>query len=144
MEDRALCRLGLNPNPPALLLEDSFADSQTDSRTLVLLPAVQSLENDKYPVKIPGIDPDAIVRDGEYPFPPRGGGDRSRNMDLRGAIAAILDRIADQILKNLHHLRFDPNDAWQRIVGDCGLTVPNGEGQVIGRFLQGRFGGKFS
>ena len=65
---RALARLRFNPDPPTMPFHDLLADRQADAGSGIFCSRVKSLENDKNPIRILWIDPDAVVMNGKQPF----------------------------------------------------------------------------
>src|SRR6185436_13899888 len=68
VEGRAAAQAGLDPDAPAVSLDDLLADRQPDAVPRVLVPGVQPLEDDEQPVEEGGIDPDAVVADADPPL----------------------------------------------------------------------------
>src|SRR3990172_4038740 len=100
-EHRAAAGRGIDPDFPAMALDDALADRQPDAGARELAPRVQALENDEKLPAVFGRDPDAVVDDRETTLTrlPACFDSHPRRMLL-----AELDRVADQILKQLHKL----------------------------------------
>src|SRR2546427_11318221 len=64
---RALPRCGLNPDAAFVPLDDLLADGQAEASAGVFLLRVQTLEDDKNPVKVLRVNADAVVPDRELP-----------------------------------------------------------------------------
>src|SRR5205807_7645176 len=60
-------RGGLDPNPPPMALDDLLTDGQSDSRSRVLVPPMQTLEDHEDAVEVALLDPDAVVSHAEHP-----------------------------------------------------------------------------
>ena len=68
VEGRALAGLGLDPDAPAVALDDLLADRQADAGARVLVPAVQALEDDEDALEVLRVDADAVVAHREDPL----------------------------------------------------------------------------
>src|SRR5579884_527116 len=99
-----LARLGLGPDAAAVALDDLAADGQADAGAGVLLLRVQPLEDDEDALQVLRVDADAVVTNPEQPLaaPRRAAG---ADVDHRPGGAAELQRVADQVLEQLHQLR---------------------------------------
>ena len=62
--------LGLDPDAPAVALDDLLADRQADAGARVLVAAVQPLEDDEDPLDVLRLDADAVVAHREEPGSP--------------------------------------------------------------------------
>ena len=83
----AQTRLGNDPDPSAMLLDDLTRDGQSHACARIRI-VVAALEQPKDAIHMPGIDSDAIITNGEYP---RIILRRSGDMDLGPVFAAELD-----------------------------------------------------
>src|SRR5207245_11000974 len=81
----------------AVILRDLPCNGQADAGTRVGGPLVQALEYHEDPFGVLGLDPDAVVAEGEQPerLVP-GAGDH----DTRRLAAAELQRVAEQVLED--------------------------------------------
>src|SRR5690349_1220003 len=61
----------VDPDPPAVALDDLAADGEADPRALVGLAVVQALEHLEDVLALVGRDPDAAVGDGDLAHPVR-------------------------------------------------------------------------
>lgn len=117
--------------------DNPLADGQPDSRARIFLACVQPLKHAEHALEVSGRDPDAVIADRDSPFFAfllRG------NVDLRTAVAAILQGIANQVLQQLVELSGIAHDQWKWIVRDLCLAFVNrackvGQNQAE-RFLQ--------
>ena len=94
--------LRFDPDPAAQSLEHFLADGQADARTLKLFAAVQTLEQNEDPFKVLRLDPQAVIAHAEDPFPVTV--TRDRDMNAGGVGTAVLDCVADEVLKDLGQL----------------------------------------
>src|SRR5208283_1042016 len=113
-KSRALARLRFDPNAPAVAFDDLFADGQPNAGAGILLAGVQALENLENPLGILRLDADAVVAHGKEPA---AGLLLDTDVDFRRALAAELESVADQVLKQLHDLRGVHRQARQGIAG---------------------------
>src|SRR5687767_1894929 len=101
-ESRAFTLLGLDPDPAVVALHDLLADRQPEPAAGIAPAAVQPLEQLEHLLEIDGVDPDAVVGHGESPLRALA---LRLDPDARGAGAAELDRVADQVHEYLLELR---------------------------------------
>jgi hypothetical protein len=80
---------------------DLFANSESHSRSRVLVVAVQAAKDLKNPLGMPHFESDAVVSHAKQPFCLV---ILKRNPNLRFFIAAEFDAIRKQILENLQEL----------------------------------------
>ena len=86
----------VEPDTAPILLDDPLADRQAYSTSVVLLAAVEALENREDLLGIVRLNANAIIRYREQvPAVALAG----RNMDARRLAAAIFDGVADQVLE---------------------------------------------
>src|SRR6185437_12306579 len=101
VEARALPLLGFDPDTAAVPFDDLLAQRQADPRAWIRFARVQALEDDKDALGILSVEADAVVRNGEQIL---------RTVPLRAdthqrrRVATELDRVADQVLKDLAQL----------------------------------------
>lgn len=103
--------------------------------------AVQSLKNQEDFIDVLLLEADAVVSHAEYPllwFI------ADRDVDSRRTLGAELDRVAQQILKDLRQLRQVGADLGQRIVRDFGAALPNRSAEIPQGGLEGFFGFDFA
>src|SRR3954447_10726236 len=86
------------PDAPAVEFDDLAAQREPDAGAAVLVPQVQPLEHDEDPLGVLVVDPDAVVLDDDRPVVGivALGPDPDNGRDV---LAAILHRVADQILE---------------------------------------------
>src|SRR5258708_552311 len=89
----ALAEFRLHPDPSAALLDDAFANRQSDS-SAGELAAMQTFEDAKNLLVIPRIDSNAIVANGELNRVPSVDG---RNMNVGRLRPAEPDRVHNQL-----------------------------------------------
>ncbi len=119
-------------------LNDLLADGQAYTGTLVIFAGVQALKDDKDALEILGVDANAIVTHGKFPFlfPILHG-----NVHPRRFIRLVeLKGIADQILEQLHQLGFIRHHQRHVIVGDHRMGFFDGQAQIGTRLAQGSMG----
>ena len=112
MKTRPFARDGFHPNPSAVAFDNLFADGQPDACAGILIASVQPLEDDKNSLEILRVDSNPVIAHTEVPnFAGRRGLGRcvvrfplDRDMDFGRLLVAELDRIADQVLKQLSQL----------------------------------------
>lgn len=97
VESGTLADFGLDPDSSAALLDDAFADRQTDAGTRELT-AMQPLEDPKDLLVIARIDPNAVVSNGELN---RVAGVGSGNMNLRRLRTAETNGVREQLTEEL-------------------------------------------
>src|SRR5687767_2352591 len=107
-----------------MALDDFLANGQADAGAGKLAPRMQPLEQTKNPVKVLRIDADPVVLDRKQPL--RSGILDGADMDLRDGVAVILDRVADEVLKQLNQLRFIRQNAGEWIMRHPSATVFHG------------------
>src|SRR4029450_13144413 len=96
-EEAAACSgSGLDPDPPAVALDDLLADREADPGPGVLVASVEALEGREDALGVLEVDPDAVVAHAEDPL-----GVLALHADphLGHGLAAELDRVADQVLE---------------------------------------------
>src|SRR5215467_7803174 len=89
--------LGIQPDLATVVLDDLLDHGQADARAGVGRPVVQPLEDNKDPVGVLGLDPDAVVAELQQPVPAVRAG-RHRNPGRR--LPAELQRVANQVLEH--------------------------------------------
>src|SRR6266568_2722364 len=128
LERGARAGLGLDPDPPAVALDDLLADGEADAGAGVLGAGVQPLEDDEDPVHVLRIDADPIVPDGEQPFLAVGSG---RDVDRRSHCGpAELDRVPDQVLEHLREAAGVSVDRRERAARHRGAALVQRRSQV--------------
>src|SRR5579884_2418373 len=115
-ERRAFAGFRFDPNPPAMALYDPLHQRQANAGAGILA-AVEALEYSEYLLVIAGVDPHAVILERKLPvvFVLL-----RRDVDSRRHLAAVLDRIADQVLKHLTQLHEIGCHRGQRIVRNFG------------------------
>src|ERR1051325_12250593 len=91
------------------MLDDSLADCQPDPCSGISLPGMQALEDPKNPLVVFAVNTDTVVLDRKnvestLTF--------SRDHDMWGRFAPVLNRIGDQVLEHL--LQAEGRDANER------------------------------
>ena len=99
MKGTAFIRYRLYPDPSAHLVHDFLGDGQSDAGTGILVAVMEPLKDYEYPFKVPGIDTDAVVRNGEVPV-------RSVLLGLNGYLrrhvfTVVFQTIGNEILEKL-------------------------------------------
>src|SRR5215470_16595135 len=89
--------LGIQPYLASVILDDLLDHGQADAGAGVGRPVVQPLEDNKDPVGVLGLDPNAVVAEREEPVRALPAG-RHRNPGRR--IPAELQRVAEQVLEH--------------------------------------------
>ena len=102
MKIRSSAHRIFDPNSPIQTLDKSFANGQTDARALVLGLVMRSLEYAKDLITKPWFNTDPVVPDRKRPSIVGG---FARHVNFGDAVA-VLDRVADQILKELRELHW--------------------------------------
>lgn len=113
-------------------LDDAFYHGQTDARTAVLAACMQSLEHFEDALSVLRIDTDSIVADAEFPlrpFPCR------EDAYARRFAAAVLERIADQVLQQQNDLRAIAVNRRQRAGFDLRRALLYSEFQICDRVV---------
>src|SRR5690242_16860233 len=101
-EERAsLSRPAVDPDAPAVPVDDLLADRQPDAGAGIFVAIVQALEHEEDALAVLRIEPDAVVRDAERP---RAAVLARRDVHARGFGAAELERVGDQVLEELREL----------------------------------------
>src|SRR5579863_3386009 len=107
MERAAVTWLRFKPDTTTMVLDDLLADRQADTAAGIFRPGVQAFENSEDNFGVFGSDADSVVGDQEHPLPvlffP---GDANH----RRGCAAKFDGVGDQVLQDLHQLRFVRGD----------------------------------
>jgi hypothetical protein len=107
---------------------DLLGDSQPDAGAAVLLPAVESLEDDEDPLEVVRLDPDAVVLDADAPaVQARVGG---RDVDARGLGTPELDRVPHQVQEQVLELPRVTAHGRERVVAHDRAGFVEGELQV--------------
>src|SRR5579884_741120 len=133
-EGRSEPRFGFHPDPAVIEVDDSLTDGQANAGTGILIAGMQTFEEAKNSLLILRLNADSVVADGEDPvsvMPVRA------NVDGRRALrAAVFDRVADQILKNLLQVRGAHGNEWQWIIAYVGASLVNNPRKVLPRRSQ--------
>src|SRR5581483_4786870 len=90
VEDTALAGPRLDPDAAAVTFDHLPADGQADARARVFRAGVQALEDEEDPLGVLRRDADAVVADGEHPFPPPAG---RPDVHVRRPVRAELDGV---------------------------------------------------
>src|SRR5437868_91030 len=99
--------------------DDLLADRQADTRSRVISPCVQPLEQGEDPFLVLRLDADAVIANTERPRTEVACG---RNVHLRCFVRAVeLDPVGDQVLKQLAELSRIALHHWQIITDYLGL-----------------------
>src|SRR3954447_1194958 len=138
MERAAGAELRLEPDAPAVALGDLLADGKADARAGVLAHGMQALEQHEDALEVLRLDADAVVGDADAPL---GIFLLRRDVDARRRLAAELERIADQVLEELHELHLVDIDARQRIPADRGPGLLDRRAQIGDGALERRLEG---
>src|SRR5258708_38747927 len=126
MKDRTRSRLRLGPDTASQAIHRGFANRQADPGAGVLF-AVQALKDPKDIFQVLRFDTDAVVLDGKNPsavLKPRG------DANLERLDGAILDGVADQVLKQLQQQDLDGIDHRQRLAFDTSAGFFDGSLQI--------------
>src|SRR5688572_204237 len=86
------------PDTAAVTFDDLFAYRQTDPGARVLFARVQPLKDAEDPIRILRRNANAVITDRNEPFIPLV---LDANVNPRSPLTAILDGVADQVLKHL-------------------------------------------
>ena len=121
VEDGAAGGGGFNPDAAAVAFDDALADGQADAGAGVFC-AVEALEDCEDVAGVLGIDAEAIVGNGKNPVP---AGFAGREVDARGIIAVIFDRVRDEILQQLAEVGLINHDLGQMIEGHLRAATVN-------------------
>src|SRR5579862_10003263 len=97
-----------------MALHNLLADGQADSVARIFRARMQPLEDDENILRILGSDSDPVIAHAEKPPLARS---LSPHRNLWLVFAAELDRVSNQILKELRHLRPLRPHPRQRVVG---------------------------
>src|SRR5690349_307991 len=100
-------------------LDDSSANCQPDAAS-GSIGAVEPFEGHEDLLVVFGADSDSIVAAGEQT---PGALLRRGNLDTWARIGPVVDRIRDQVLKQLHQVRVIDAGGGQRVVGDDGAGL---------------------
>ena len=88
----------LEPDAPAILFDDPLANSQSDAASRIFVSAVQALEQSKDLLGKLRFDSDSVIRDTKNtPAVSLVAAD----LHTGGLLTAVLDRIANQVLKQV-------------------------------------------
>jgi hypothetical protein len=93
-----LVGLGLHPDSSSGTLNNPLANGKAQARAGILGEGVQAFEESEDLLLVAGIYADAVVLNRKQPLvalPPRG------HVDARRVAATVLNRVSDQILKQL-------------------------------------------
>src|SRR3954453_5623931 len=86
----------VDPDPPAVALDDPAADREPDARALVALAVVQALEHLEDAVAVLGLDADPGVLHGDL-HEPGAGGRLAGHAHVRRPVAAELQCVRDEV-----------------------------------------------
>src|ERR671926_1153195 len=114
MERAAKAQLRLDPDAPAMALDDLLADGKADAGARVLTHGMQPLKQHEDALEVLRLDADAVVGDADAPLGVFLG---RRDMDARRGLTAKLERIADEILEALRELHLLDVHGGQRVPG---------------------------
>ena len=117
MERAANAQLRLDPDAPAMALDDLLADGKADAGARVLAHGMQPLKQHEDALEVLRLDADAVVGHRDAPFARLLGG---AHVDARQRRPAELERVADQVLEELRELHLVDVRGGQRIPGDGG------------------------
>src|SRR5208337_1147646 len=93
---RAFTRLGFDPNPSPMVLDDFLASGQSYPGSGTIRARIYPLKNAKDFVEIGWCDSNSVVSDGKPPLVPF---QRCSDMNLRRLITSKLDCVAHKVLK---------------------------------------------
>src|SRR6266496_415664 len=128
--------LGLDPDPPAVTLDDLLADGEADAGAGVLGASVQPLEDDEDPVQILRVDADPVVAHLEAPLLAMGdGGDVDRR---RLAGPAELDGVSNEVLEHLAEAAGVPREGGEGAAGHRRVALLDRGSQVEERLIERR------
>src|SRR5882757_10215547 len=127
----AVASLGVQPDSPAVVLDDPLGQRQSYAGARIRALPVQPLEDDEDLVGELRLDADPVVRDADPPAHLVAGG---VNPHLGRAVrAAELHRVADQVGHQLAQQRRVAPHPGQLADRDPGLGQPGGGGDVVHR-----------
>jgi len=98
VERRALSGLGFGPDSTTVAFHDPLTHRQSDASPGMLVLGVESLEHLEDTIHVLGINTDPFVPNGYAPLAPLALG---RDVYPRGIVTAVLDRVAQEVLKHL-------------------------------------------
>src|SRR5271170_4952523 len=124
---RAPSGVGFHPDAPASPLDNSLADSEPHSGSGVFGSAVKTFEYSKDLLLKLRFDPDPVVLNGKQPIAALAA---SCNMDAWRIRSAIMDGVADQILKDLFQLKLEHAHARKIGARDRGAAFGDGNLQI--------------
>ena len=102
MENAALPRLGLHPDPAPMPLDDRSARRESHTRSGDLLSGMQAVEDVENPFVLGRGDPNAAVSHEDVPAAVDS---LSGEVHCRRFFAAVFDRVPEQMLNELEQLR---------------------------------------
>src|ERR1035437_5008893 len=115
-----------HPDSSAPALDNSLTNRQADARTGDFA-SMQAFEHAEHPVGVLRIDTDSVVPHREQP-PFRAS--LGRDMDSRCFLAAVLDRIGNEVLEKLHQHNFFGYHGRQWVGSYSGATLRDGRLEV--------------
>ncbi len=68
VESTALAGSRLNPDLTSMQFNNFLTMRQANTRSFIIGPVMQSLKDDKDPVLVTGINPNAVILNGEFPI----------------------------------------------------------------------------
>jgi len=114
-------------------LRNFLADGESHACPWILATAVQPLKDDEDAFRVRGINADTIVPNGEEPFACTW---FSRDMNAGRLIASELNRVADEVLKQLTELRLIAHHRGQMIVAYYGSTLTHCHLEIVEDILK--------
>src|SRR5437763_12165784 len=120
VEDGPALGARLDPDAPAVAVDDLAGDGQADAGARVRVARVQALEHLEDALAVARVDADAVVGDREVP---RVGLAARGDLHQRSRLAAELQRVGDQVLEQLRELHPVALDGGQDAVDDLALAV---------------------
>jgi hypothetical protein len=116
-----------------MALDDFLANSKAYPRAWIVRTRMKTLKNLKNAVVILWVDADPVVADRKNPMVPVLPG---VHVNARRPVTAKLDGIADDILKELQHLRRIHGELRQGLVSDNGPSFLNARLEIVDRLAK--------
>src|ERR1051325_7300685 len=134
---RARSRSGCDPDFAAMALDNLLGERETDARAPKLLLSVELLKNHEDAIVVLRLDANAVVSDAENPAAVLL---RRRDVDARWLRGPELDGIGHQVLKDVFELARVRQHGRQRIVGQDGARLLDGESDIGKRAVEDDIG----
>ena len=135
VEGGAVAGRALDPDPPAVLVDDLLADREPDARARVAIGAVQAVERAEDDLGLVRIQADAVVADGDHRHVAVTAGE---HLDPRVGVARELDRVGEQVLQQLDEPGRVAHHGRQRLHPHVGVGVGDRARQALERLANER------